>query len=109
MNVEGPEQTIPIEATPAESYAQVDPSPAPIEESASASTDAYADWVELVERIRDGETDGMAELYQLFSRGIRFYLCRQLGPAGIWTTRSTIRSLSWCSRSERVNCGNRPG
>jgi len=80
MNVEGPEQTIPTEAAPAESYAQLDPAAAPIEESASASADAYADWVELVERIRSGETDGMAELYQLFSRGIRFYLCRQLGP-----------------------------
>ena len=41
--------------------------------------DAYAPWVELVGRIQSGETDGMAELYQLFSRGIRFYLCRQLG------------------------------
>ncbi len=40
----------------------------------------YAGWIELVERIRDGETDGMEELYQLFSKGIRFYLCRQLGP-----------------------------
>lgn len=34
----------------------------------------------LVERIRTGETDGMEELYVLFSKGIRFYLCRQLGP-----------------------------
>jgi RNA polymerase sigma-70 factor (ECF subfamily) len=34
----------------------------------------------LVERIRSGQTDGMEELYLLFSRGIRFYLCRQLGP-----------------------------
>ncbi len=34
----------------------------------------------LVERIRGGETDGMEELYVLFSKGIRFYLCRQLGP-----------------------------
>lgn len=34
----------------------------------------------LVSRIRSGETDGMEELYLLFSRGIRFYLCRQLGP-----------------------------
>lgn len=33
----------------------------------------------LVERIRSGETDGMEELYVLFSKGIRFYLCRQLG------------------------------
>jgi RNA polymerase sigma-70 factor, ECF subfamily len=39
----------------------------------------YAAWVELVARIRNDETDGMAELYKLFSRGIRFYLCRQLG------------------------------
>ena len=48
-------------------------------ESAPDKVD-YAGWVELVERIRDGETDGMEELYQLFSKGIRFYLCRQLGP-----------------------------
>ena len=41
---------------------------------------AHAGWVELVERIRLEQTDGMEELYQLFSRGIRFYLCRQLGP-----------------------------
>ena len=42
--------------------------------------DVNAGWVELVERIRLEKTDGMEELYQLFSRGIRFYLCRQLGP-----------------------------
>jgi len=44
-----------------------------------APPEAYAGWVELVERIHSGEIDGMAELYQLFSKGIRFYLCRQLG------------------------------
>jgi len=42
--------------------------------------DIYAGWVDLVERIRSSETDGLAELYLLFSKGIRFYLCRQLGP-----------------------------
>ncbi len=42
--------------------------------------EAYAGWVDLVERIRTSRTDGMAELYELFSKGIRFYLCRQLGP-----------------------------
>ncbi|MEO5925423.1 MAG: sigma-70 family RNA polymerase sigma factor [Bryobacteraceae bacterium] len=42
--------------------------------------DVYAGWVDLVERIQCGTTDGMEELYQLFSRGIRFYLVRQLGP-----------------------------
>jgi RNA polymerase sigma-70 factor, ECF subfamily len=35
---------------------------------------------ELVDRIRTGEPDGLAELYALFSKGIRFYLYRQLGP-----------------------------
>src|SRR5271169_3689920 len=46
----------------------------------SAESATYAAWGILVERIRTGETDGMEELYQLFSKGIRFYLCRQLGP-----------------------------
>ena len=47
---------------------------------AAPSEDAYAVWVDLVARIQSAETDGMTELYQLFSKGIRFYLCRQLGP-----------------------------
>lgn len=38
------------------------------------------DWPGLVDRIRKGDPAGMEELYRLFSRGIRFYLCRQLGP-----------------------------
>src|SRR5271169_4250777 len=46
----------------------------------SAESATYAAWGILVERIRTGATDGMEELYQLFSKGIRFYLCRQLGP-----------------------------
>jgi RNA polymerase sigma factor (sigma-70 family) len=36
-------------------------------------------WVSLVDSIRNGEEAGLEELYRLFSRGIRFYLCRQLG------------------------------
>jgi RNA polymerase sigma-70 factor (ECF subfamily) len=47
---------------------------------AIVSAETYASWVELVERIKSGESDSMEELYQLFSKGIRFYLCRQLGP-----------------------------
>ncbi len=39
----------------------------------------YAVWVHLVENIQSGQIDGMAELYDLFSRGIRFHLCRHLG------------------------------
>ena len=37
------------------------------------------DWHQLVNRIRCGDESGMEQLYQLFGRGIRFYLCRQLG------------------------------
>jgi RNA polymerase sigma-70 factor (ECF subfamily) len=38
------------------------------------------DWHDLVARIQRGEDSGMEELYKLFAKGIRFYLCRQLGP-----------------------------
>ncbi len=38
------------------------------------------DWQNLVARIHGGEDSGMEDLYSLFARGIRFYLCRQLGP-----------------------------
>ncbi len=37
-------------------------------------------WAALVERIRQNDPDGLEELYRVFSRGVRFYLCRQLGP-----------------------------
>jgi len=40
---------------------------------------SQVDWQELVERIHRGEEGGMEELYRLFGRGIRYYLCRQLG------------------------------
>ena len=38
------------------------------------------DWSLLVQQIKAGNDDGMEQLYKLFSRGIRYYLCRQLGP-----------------------------
>jgi RNA polymerase sigma-70 factor (ECF subfamily) len=37
-------------------------------------------WVALVERVRSGDPSGLEELYRVFSKGIRFYLCRQVGP-----------------------------
>jgi RNA polymerase sigma-70 factor, ECF subfamily len=37
-------------------------------------------WTWMVNHIRMGDEVAMAELYQIFARGIRFYLCRQLGP-----------------------------
>lgn len=40
----------------------------------------YAGFVELVDRIRSGEPEGLAHLYEIFTKGIRYYLCRQVGP-----------------------------
>jgi RNA polymerase sigma-70 factor, ECF subfamily len=37
-------------------------------------------WQHLVNRIQGGDAGGMEDLYAVFSRGVRFYLCRQLGP-----------------------------
>ena len=38
------------------------------------------DWTGLVARVQAGDGMAMEELYQIFARGIRFHLCRQLGP-----------------------------
>ena len=48
-------------------------------EDDSATAASSVDWQELVARIRCGDESGMAELYRVFGRGIRYYLCRQLG------------------------------
>lgn len=37
-------------------------------------------WTCLVSRIQASDVEAMEDLYNIFSRGIRFYLCRQLGP-----------------------------
>jgi RNA polymerase sigma-70 factor (ECF subfamily) len=37
-------------------------------------------WGRLVAKIRVNDPDGLEELYRVFSRGVRYYLCRQLGP-----------------------------
>jgi RNA polymerase sigma-70 factor, ECF subfamily len=44
---------------------------------------AAIDWGALVEQVKAGDDAGMEQLYKLFSRGIRYYLCRQLGPQEI--------------------------
>ncbi len=36
-------------------------------------------WWHLVERVQAGDATGLEELYRIFSRGIRFQLCRALG------------------------------
>jgi RNA polymerase sigma-70 factor (ECF subfamily) len=38
------------------------------------------EWAVLVAQVKAGQDAGMEQLYKLFSRGIRYYLCRQLGP-----------------------------
>ncbi|HXM41450.1 MAG TPA: sigma-70 family RNA polymerase sigma factor [Bryobacteraceae bacterium] len=42
-------------------------------------------WAELIERIQqnDPDGDGLEELYRIFSRGVRFYLQRQLGAQNL--------------------------
>ena len=37
-------------------------------------------WADLVGRIQGRDESGMEELYRIFAKGIRFFLCRQLGP-----------------------------
>jgi RNA polymerase sigma-70 factor, ECF subfamily len=37
-------------------------------------------WQALVAQIKAGDEAGMEQLYRIFHRGIRFYLCRQCGP-----------------------------
>jgi RNA polymerase sigma factor (sigma-70 family) len=43
------------------------------------TTQQANDWAELVQNIRAGDANAMEKLYQVFARGIRLYLCRQLG------------------------------
>jgi DNA-directed RNA polymerase specialized sigma24 family protein len=50
------------------------------EDSSDAHQAAQPCWAELVDKIRQNDNTGLEELYRVFSRGVRFYLCRQLGP-----------------------------
>jgi RNA polymerase sigma factor (sigma-70 family) len=52
----------------------------PSDPSGSGPLSSGTQWVELVEKIKAEDPAGMEELYRVFSRGVRFYLCRQLGP-----------------------------
>ncbi|MGA2269365.1 MAG: sigma-70 family RNA polymerase sigma factor [Bryobacteraceae bacterium] len=37
-------------------------------------------WSLLVEQVRNGDPSALEQMYHIFSKGIRFFLCRQLGP-----------------------------
>jgi RNA polymerase sigma factor (sigma-70 family) len=59
-------------------------SPAPISPDPSpALAPSASDWTQLVTRIRNGDSEAMAELYSIFSRGIRYFLLRNLGPVDL--------------------------
>ena len=53
---------------------------ASLETAAGPNEATLPPWPDLVERIQAGEQSAMEELYRVFSRGIRYYLCRHLGP-----------------------------
>lgn len=49
-------------------------------EKAQPDSPPAPDWAALVNRIREGDSDAMAELYTIFAKGIRYFLLRNLGP-----------------------------
>jgi len=63
--------------SPTLGHVKTDPAPEP---EVTDSTGGGQNWLALVESIQRNEPSGMEELYRVFSRGVRFYLCRQLGP-----------------------------
>jgi RNA polymerase sigma-70 factor, ECF subfamily len=52
----------------------------PLSDQSVPPASAPSNWAVLVAQVQAGEDEGMESLYRLFSRGIRYYLCRQLGP-----------------------------
>jgi RNA polymerase sigma-70 factor, ECF subfamily len=52
----------------------------PISVPVEAPAVASSPWSALVERVRNADPYALEELYRLFSKGIRFYLWRHLGP-----------------------------
>jgi RNA polymerase sigma-70 factor (ECF subfamily) len=49
-------------------------------ESSEKPTRSLPDLVELVARIQADDTSALEELYRIFARGIKYQICRQLGP-----------------------------
>lgn len=57
-------------------FSKGEPDPEATEQRYTTPT---TDWAALVARLKTGDEDAMTELYRIFARGIRFYLCRHLG------------------------------
>ncbi len=62
-----------------------DPASEDLEDRFDVDSSVYsmAGWTVLVSQIKAGEETGIEQLHKLFSRSIRYYLCRQLGPQEI--------------------------
>lgn len=69
-----------VSATLIEEATSASATAAPAREPNARTSLSTAEWTTLVAQIKAGEDVGMEQLYKLFSRGIRYYLCRQLGP-----------------------------
>src|SRR5271157_475992 len=52
----------------------------PPQVSPADSAESPQPWASMVQRIQADDPSGMEVLYAVFTSGIRFYLCRQLGP-----------------------------
>lgn len=48
--------------------------------SSAPPAEEKVNWAALVDRVKAADDAALEELYKLFSKGIRYYLCRQLGP-----------------------------
>lgn len=49
-------------------------------DTADSDARGQTPWPALIEKIQANDATGMEELYRIFSRGVRFFLWRQLGP-----------------------------
>lgn len=76
--------TVVVKTEPHETYAEDQAEDHAEDHSAVSSVlSDSVNWQALVDRVREGDDSGMAELYRMFAKGIRFYLCRQLGAQEI--------------------------
>lgn len=57
----------------------IPPSDTESPETPGGESPVLPSWASLVERVRNNDPDGMEELYKIFSKGIRYFICRQLG------------------------------
>lgn len=52
-------------------------------EETASQAHQLTDWRRLVQRVHDGDSSAMEELYAIFAKGIRYFLLRNLGPEDI--------------------------